>query len=120
MAGRNEEALAMIDRLAVENYYRDTWVYRAGALAELGRLDEARAVSAQAAAARPDLSIEVLINDPGYSAAEHQRFVDTLRPAGFPACATREALAKIEAPKRLPECEPRAESVTGSAAEGAE
>jgi TolB-like protein len=63
MAGRNEEALAMIDRLAVENYFLDTWAYKAGALAALGRLEEARAVSRQASDAQPDISIEYLFGN---------------------------------------------------------
>ncbi|WP_292599508.1 hypothetical protein [Mesorhizobium sp.] len=36
--------------------------------------------------------------------AERQRFIETMRLAGFPACAKPEALAKIEKPLRLQEC----------------
>jgi TolB-like protein/DNA-binding winged helix-turn-helix (wHTH) protein/tetratricopeptide (TPR) repeat protein len=110
MAGRYEDTLAMIARQSEADYYKDTWALRAGALAALGREAEARAVSAKAAAARPDVTIESLLNDPMYIDAERRRLVDTLRPAGFAACALPEALAGIAAPRRLPECEGRAEA----------
>ena len=77
---------------------------RAGALAALGRLEEARAVSAKAAVARPDVSIESLINDRLYSEAVRARFLETLRPAGYPACAAPDVLAQVASPRRLPEC----------------
>jgi TolB-like protein/Flp pilus assembly protein TadD len=115
MAGRYQESLAMIDRLAVENYHRDTWAFKAGALAALGRLEEARAVAESAAATQPDLSIEVLINESSYNAAEHQRFIDTLRPAGIPPCAEPEVLATIEEPRRLPECQAKQPAESRSA-----
>ncbi|NGO55748.1 hypothetical protein G6N73_32825 [Mesorhizobium camelthorni] len=38
-------------------------------------------------------------------AAEHQRHIQTMRLAGFPACAKPGALAKLAKPLRLPECE---------------
>jgi hypothetical protein len=59
---------------------------------------------------RPEASIESLINDPSFSDAERQRLIDTLRPAGYPACAAPEALSKIAAPLRLPECEATADA----------
>ncbi|MFO1208764.1 MAG: winged helix-turn-helix domain-containing protein [Amaricoccus sp.] len=104
MAGRYAAALRMIDRLAPENYWKDTWAYRAGSLAMLGRIDEARAVSREAAAAQAGRTIEVLVNDPGYGPLEHRRFLETLPAAGFPACAPPGALDAIEAPVRLPQC----------------
>jgi TolB-like protein len=107
-AGRYEDVLAMIDRLAPETWWPQTYAFHAGSLAALGRLEEARAASAKAAAARPDVTIESLINAPRYSEAERRRFIDTLRPAGFPACAAPEALARIDNPRRLPECLARA------------
>lgn len=110
MAGRYEAALAMIERLTPENYWRDTWAFRAGSLAALGRLDEARAVSREAAAAQPDRTIEVLINDPAFGPGERQHMLDTLPAAGFPACAPPGALDGIEKPVRLPECVARAEA----------
>jgi TolB-like protein/DNA-binding winged helix-turn-helix (wHTH) protein len=73
MAGRYAETLAMIARQEEKDYYKDTWAVRAGALAALGREAEAREVSGRAAAARPDVSLESLINDPLYSDAELRR-----------------------------------------------
>jgi hypothetical protein len=44
-------------------------------------------------------------SEPGLSAMERSRFIETMLPAGFPICAKAEALAKIAKPVRLPECE---------------
>jgi hypothetical protein len=35
---------------------------------------------------------------------------ETLRPAGFPACAAPELPAQFEKPQRLPECETKADA----------
>jgi tetratricopeptide (TPR) repeat protein len=105
MAGRYEDALSMMDRLTPDNYAWATWVIHPGALAALGRFDEAKTWVQKALERHPDLTIEGWANEPGYSAAEHRRFIDTMRLAGFPPCAKPEALAKIEKPLRLPECE---------------
>ena len=45
------------------------------------------------------------VNEPSFSDAEHQHFMETMRKAGFPACASPAALAKFAKPQRLPECE---------------
>ena len=52
----------------------------------------------------PQLSIELLVNDPSYSDAQHQRLEETMRLARFPACFSQEALAHMKDPTRLPEC----------------
>ena len=104
-AGRYESALRMLDRLTADNYWRLHWALRAGALAATGRTEEAKAWVRKALERHPDLTIESVANEPGYSDAERQRFIDTMRLAVFPACAKPEALAKIEKPFRLPECE---------------
>jgi hypothetical protein len=41
---------------------------------------------------------------PGWSDAEHQRLVETMLTAGFPACAQPKALAKLIYPVSLAEC----------------
>ncbi len=105
MAGRYGDALRMMDRLTPDNYKRITWAMRAGALAARGRAEEAKTSVRKALERHPDLTIEAIANEPGYSDAERQRFIDTMRLAGFPPCAEPEALAKIEKPLRLPECE---------------
>jgi TolB-like protein/class 3 adenylate cyclase/Flp pilus assembly protein TadD len=106
MAGRYGEAIAMFERLGTERHNLWSWSAHAGALAAAGRREEAAALVAQALAKHPDLSIEMMANEPGWTDAEHQRFIDTMQLAGFPACAKREALADIKAPLRLPQCTP--------------
>jgi DNA-binding winged helix-turn-helix (wHTH) protein/TolB-like protein/Tfp pilus assembly protein PilF len=108
MAGRYEAALEMLDRLTADNHTLMAWAMHPAALATLGRSEEAAAWVEKAAAARPDLTIEAIANQPGYGDAERRRLVETMRLAGFPACATPEARAKFEKAVRLPECEPRA------------
>jgi TolB-like protein/DNA-binding SARP family transcriptional activator len=104
MAGRYEEALKMMDR--VDDLNLGTWLYpyKAGALAAVGRIDEARKTVEAAIKAFSDLTIEGRANEPGYNTAERRRIVETMRLAGFPPCARPEVLAKVENPIRLEEC----------------
>jgi TolB-like protein/DNA-binding SARP family transcriptional activator len=104
MAGRYEEALKMMDR--VDDLNLGTWLYpyKAGALAAVGRIDEARKTVEAAIKAFSDLTIEGRANEPGYNGAERRRIVETMRLAGFPPCAAPELLAKVENPIRLEEC----------------
>jgi hypothetical protein len=80
---------------------------RSGSLAGLGRIEEAQASVKEALKSHPDMTVEGMINAPGISAAERQRYLETLPLAGFPPCASPEALAKLTKPVRLPECEAR-------------
>ena len=107
MAGRYDKAVAFFERLGTEKHNRWSWSAHAGALAALGRREEAAALVAQALAAYPELSIELVANEPGWSDAEHRRFVETMRLAGFPPCADAATLATVAAPQRLPECAAR-------------
>jgi hypothetical protein len=68
-------------------------------------MTEAKATVKKALRRYPDLTIETIANDQAFSAAEHQRHIETVRLAGFPACAQPEALANLAKPLRLPECE---------------
>ena len=77
---------------------------RAGNFAGLGRMEEARAAVADALRRFPDLTIEGFVSGPGMNDLERQRFVETLRAAGFPACARPEDLVRFSKPMRLPEC----------------
>ena len=104
VAGRNQDALRMLERLTPKNYGRWHWIMRSGALAELGRMEEAKASVADTLSAFPNVSVEAMINEPGWTDAERKRFSDAMRLAGFPVCAKAEELAKIEKPLRLPEC----------------
>ena len=103
-AGRYEEALAMFARIKPENFNKPRWMLRAGALAALGRAEEAKTAVAEALKRHPDLTIEEVLNLPWWSEAERQRIVETAQLASFPPCAKPEMLAKIAKPLRLPEC----------------
>ncbi len=105
MAGRYEDAVKMLERMTPNNYQKWTWVVRSSSLAALGRTDEATASATEALKQHPDLTVESMINEPGLSAVERSRFIETMPLAGFPACAKPEALAKFAKPVRLPECE---------------
>ena len=102
--GRYDDALEMWERLTPDSYNRATWAMRSSSLASLGRMEEAKKSVEEALKRHPDLTIEALANEPGYSDAEHQHFVETMRLAGFPPCAKPEELEAIDNPKRLPEC----------------
>ena len=104
MAGRYEDALRMLDRLTPENYGRKHWVMRSGALAALGRTEEAKVSVTDALRRFPNLTVEGFLNQPGFNEAQRQRLIETMRLVGFPDCAKAEELAKIKKPLRLPEC----------------
>ena len=73
MAGRYEAALGMVDRLTADNHTLMAWAMHPAALAALGRSGEAAAWVEKAVAARPDLTIEAIANEPGYGDAERRR-----------------------------------------------
>lgn len=104
MAGRYEDALRMLGRLTPENYARKHWVMRSGALAALGRTEEAKVAVTDALRRFPNLSVEGFVNISGFNEAERQRLIETMRLVGFPDCAKAEELAEIKRPLRLPEC----------------
>ena len=104
MAGRYEDALRMQDRLSPENYGQWMWVYRPAALAAVGRTAEAKASVAEALKRFPELTIEGFVNLPGTNENDGRRLIETMRLAGFPACAKPEVLAGFAKPVRLPEC----------------
>ena len=104
MAGRYEDALKVMERQTPDSYDKHAWVERAASFAALGRKAEADATVKDALRRYPDLTIETIANDQIFNAAEHQRHIETMRLAGFPPCATPEALAKLDKPLRLEEC----------------
>ena len=104
MAGRYEDALRMLDRLTPENYGRKHWVMRSGALAALGRTEEAKVAVTDALRRFPNLTVEGFVNIPGFNEAERQRLIETMQLVGFPDCAKAEELTKLKKPLRLPEC----------------
>jgi TolB-like protein/Tfp pilus assembly protein PilF len=104
MAGRYEDVVRLLERVPTSNYTSARWIFRASSYAALGRADDARASVKQALDSYPNLSIEGFINDPGWSEAERQRMIETMRAAGFPPCAKPGQLAEVPKPVRLPEC----------------
>ena len=104
MDGRYQQSLSMVDRLESENLGNWLWPFRIGALAALGRQADVKAEMAKALQAYPDMSIENTISDPGLNDTERQRLIETLRLAGFPACAKPGELKAFKKPVRLPEC----------------
>ncbi len=105
MAGRYEDALKMLERMTPENYHMGNWVVRSSSLGALGRIEEAKDSVRATLKQHPDMTIESMINDPGLSVTERNRFTETMPLAGFPACASPETIAKIPKPVRLPGCE---------------
>jgi TolB-like protein/class 3 adenylate cyclase/cytochrome c-type biogenesis protein CcmH/NrfG len=105
MTGRYEDTLRALARLPDEARGPPNFAMEAGALAALGRTDEGRTAVGRALTRFPDMSIEGLISSPAWADHERSRFTETMRKAGFPACAKPEELAKFEKPVRLPECE---------------
>jgi tetratricopeptide (TPR) repeat protein len=102
-AGRDADALQMLDHLRPENYGESRWVVRAGALASLGRMADAKTTMRQTLEQFPDLTIESYINRNRLSDDLRAHLIETMRLAGFPSCAKSPADLSVES-GRLPEC----------------
>ncbi|WP_436173985.1 adenylate/guanylate cyclase domain-containing protein [Mesorhizobium sp. LjNodule214] len=102
-AGRNADALQMLDRLRPENYGESRWVVRAGALASLGRTAEAKMAMRQALERFPGLTIEGFVYRDNGSGDLRLHLIETMRLAGFPSCAQSPADLS-DGSGRLPEC----------------
>jgi TolB-like protein/class 3 adenylate cyclase len=103
-AGRHEDTLRILDRLPKDKYIFYSWVLRAASYAALGQPEKARLAAADALAHYPDLTIEGFTGTPDWSDAERKHLVETMRAAGFPACAKPDMLARSTKLVRLPEC----------------
>ncbi|RWO00191.1 adenylate/guanylate cyclase domain-containing protein [Mesorhizobium sp.] len=104
MVGRYDDALKMMEGLTPDNYNQWRWMVRSGSLAGAGRMEEAQASVKEALKHYPDMTVEGMVNAPGISPTERERYLETLVLTGFPLCASDEQLAKMTVPKRLPEC----------------
>ncbi|MCF6116037.1 adenylate/guanylate cyclase domain-containing protein [Mesorhizobium muleiense] len=104
MAGRYEDALRILDKQPVENRTMFGWVVRAASYAGLGEEEKAKAAAKEALEHYPDLTAEGFANEPGFNDTERMKLVETMRDAGFPACAAAEKLAGKAKAFRLPEC----------------
>ena len=103
---RFERAIEIIE--AIPELSRSRWasVVLAGSYAMLGRADEAAKAKAALVAKQGETPAEYWFNDgPIFvGAAEQNLFVEAFRKLGLPICYTQEQLAKLENPRRLPEC----------------
>lgn len=102
-------AVAVQDAIAARNpaakRNKNDLVMSAGAAAAPGRLDRAKTTVAEALRRFPDLTIEgFAVLDVAWAEWERQRLIETMRKAGFPACAKQEELKAAPHLKRLPEC----------------
>ncbi len=104
MVGRYDDAVRSIERRPVDAMGRGGLVFRAAIYAVADRGDDARRAVADTLAQYPDLTIESFLSDPGYNDVERGKLMPTMRKAGFPACASADALAKLAKPVHLPEC----------------
>jgi DNA-binding SARP family transcriptional activator/TolB-like protein len=103
MVARYEDVLRNQEREPEEQWNPDGYVMMAGSLAALGRLVEAKALSARGFARFPAvLSIETFALRKGWTPQESALFINSMRKAGFPACAS-EADTVGDSP-HLPEC----------------
>jgi TolB-like protein/Flp pilus assembly protein TadD len=104
MAGRNSEALFMLERLDEENLGPFFWPLKAGTLAASGRREEAKHAVERALQAFPHMTVEGVANDPNMGEDERRRLTDTMRLVGFPLCAKPGSLARFAKPLRFKEC----------------
>jgi TolB-like protein/tetratricopeptide (TPR) repeat protein len=104
MADRYEDALQVLDREPIENRARYSWIIRAATLSALGEADRAKTAASDALKRYPDITAEGFANEPGFNDRESKKLAETMRDAGFPACATPQQLTGVETPMRLPEC----------------
>ena len=104
MAGRYEDALQIIDKQPVETRTPFGWILRAASYAALKETEKARAAAQEALKHHPDLTAEGIANEPGFNDTDRKKLAETMRDAGFPACAPAEKLASLAKPFRLPEC----------------
>ena len=105
MTGSYDDALRLNARIPREAYGRDDFIYHAVLLNETGRAEDARVAVAEALQRFPSISVEGWSGQAGYSDPEHQRWVETMRRAGFPLCADDQTLVARAVVRRLAECE---------------
>jgi TolB-like protein/class 3 adenylate cyclase len=104
MTGRYEDALRVSERQPKENRTQFGTVIAAATYAALSRMDEARTAVSELLARDPDLTIQGFVSDPGFNDTERQHLIETMRKAGFPACAKPAEPAGSVKPIRLLEC----------------
>ena len=103
-ADRYADSLHVLERGSPDNYTPDIWIVHTCALAALGQVDEAKTWVAETLKRYPNLTAEGWANEPGYSQDERDRFLRTMKLAGFPLCAKPEVLSELTKPVCLREC----------------
>ena len=105
MVGKYEDVVRNQTRQPEDKWNPDAYVFTAGSLAALGRLDEAKPLVARALTKYPgQLSIEKFALKHYWTTGAVPIVTDLMRKAGFPTCATDKELDGIAKPVRLPEC----------------
>jgi TolB-like protein/class 3 adenylate cyclase/cytochrome c-type biogenesis protein CcmH/NrfG len=103
--GRYEEAWRWHQQRLRTIDNRWDYLFSAILLAELGRLDEARAAVAENLAKFPDTSIEGWMGTPDFAGTfQRKLYTASMRKAGFPVCATENQLKAFPDLVRMPEC----------------
>jgi TolB-like protein/Tfp pilus assembly protein PilF len=113
MVGRYKDVVRIQSRQAEKEWNTDGFVIMAGSLANVGRLDEAKALAKRGTAQFPGLlSIERFALNRNWPPETSRVMADLMRKAGFPACAMNSELADTPNPVRLPECKAHSVSST--------
>jgi tetratricopeptide (TPR) repeat protein len=101
LLGKDEEAVAWLRRsIEANRNFRNTHVILAAALAQLGRLDEARAAVQAALALDPSLTVRRyragIVSDNPTFLAQLERGIDGMRKAGVPEGGERSAIFALQ------------------------
>jgi TolB-like protein/DNA-binding SARP family transcriptional activator len=105
VVGRYEDVLRNQLHQPEDKWNQDGYVITAGSLAELGRLDEAKALVDRGMKKYAGLlSIEKFALNRGWPTSARPLMTALMRKAGFPPCASDEDLSDVAKPERLPEC----------------
>ncbi len=104
--GRLAEAIRVRQKIPKEMFIESDYIELASFLAAAQRVDEAKALAAEALTLLPHISIEGWTGDPGWLEEDRQKAIALMRLAGFPDCASAAELAKGGIKVRLPECAP--------------
>ena len=87
-SGRYKEAIRIRQRVSKAKFIDADYVELAIFFAADGRIDEAKALAAEAHVAHPSISIEGWTGDAGWTDTDRQQTILLMRKAGFRACAS--------------------------------
>ena len=98
MAGRYEDAAGLLERVPPDHYNMNRWAFRAGSYAALGRAEQAKATVKQALERLSGSYHRGLRQRSGWSEAERQRLIETMRPRGSRPAPSRSNLRSSLSP----------------------